>query len=59
LLDLGILLGRAELEVFGSRLGALEVAGRHVEGITGLQHLLLAIDRERHPSLLLRRIVGH
>src|SRR4051794_32478381 len=32
LLDLGHLLGGAELEVFGSGLGPLEVSGRHVEG---------------------------
>ena len=32
-------------------LGPLEVPGRHVEGITGLQHLLLAVDGEGHPSL--------
>jgi hypothetical protein len=43
LLDLGHLLGGAELEILRSGLGPLEVPGRHVEGIAGLEDLIAAI----------------
>jgi hypothetical protein len=49
--DLGVFFRGAELQVLGPGLGALEMAGRDVERITGLEHLLLAGDGEGHLPL--------
>src|SRR3954452_16401992 len=51
LVDRSQLIGRAELEVLGSGVGALEVSAFHVEGVAGLVDLLAVAEREDHPAL--------